>query len=136
MTEERQAMLKAIEFYATKLRIHKMDAEIRVAFKFGFSELFQAHAQVDYIETGICVIEIDADVPDIIALQICAHEMVHVKQYLTGQLSETSDGFQLWKGELVPEGMKYTNEPWEMEAMRKAERMKYQYIEFRDGSIK
>lgn len=135
MTDARQGMVEALKFYATKLRIHKMDAEIRLSFKFGFSELFKAWAQVEYSETGVCIIEIDADIPEVIALQICAHEMVHVKQYLKGQLSETPDGLQLWKGKTVEDSLKYTDQPWEVEAMQKAERMKYQYIEFRDGPI-
>ena len=46
------------------------------------------------------------------------HEMVHVKQYVKGQLLHRSDGSQMWKKDpSIREGKtKYENTPWEAEA--------------------
>jgi len=46
------------------------------------------------------------------------HEMVHVKQYVKGQLLHRSDGSQMWKMDpSIREGKtKYENTPWEVEA--------------------
>jgi|TARA_R110000851_G_scaffold309674_1_gene469211 hypothetical protein len=47
-------------------------------------------------------------------MQTLAHEMVHAKQYLRGEL----DGYSLsWKG-AKPRNYKYVNAPWEKEAHR------------------
>lgn len=50
-------------------------------------------------------------------MQTLAHEMVHAKQYLRGEL-DTSNGIFAWKGRSA-EGYKYKNQPWEKEAYRK-----------------
>jgi len=48
------------------------------------------------------------------------HEMVHVKQYVVGDLShENSDN--LWKGEVVD--LPYSDRPWEKEAYEQEEAM-------------
>ena len=51
--------------------------------------------------------------PDI--FETLAHEMVHVRQYAKGHLS---DGLERWKGcSANPEDMDYYARPWEREAM-------------------
>lgn len=43
-----------------------------------------------------------------------AHEMVHVKQYITGELSEDLD---VWKGKKInSDDIDYDDQPWEIEA--------------------
>jgi hypothetical protein len=49
--------------------------------------------------------------------EILAHEMVHLKQYVTGELVDIVDWVTMWQGELyrdTPED--YLNTPWEKEA--------------------
>ena len=46
-------------------------------------------------------------------LETIAHEMVHVKQYARGELTETH---YAWKGEPVDENTEYWDLPWEIEA--------------------
>lgn len=128
MTEKRKNAILAVSFYAKKLRIMKYDAEIHVAFKFGYTELFGIHAQCDYDYSGKITIDIDAKTHDYIVLAVLAHEMVHARQYLDGRLSEKK-GLRLWKGAKVPASMSYVNEPWEREAMRKEVILSHQFLE-------
>ena len=48
-------------------------------------------------------------------MQTLAHEMVHTKQFLRGELGYDSKGNFKWKKEVM-EGKKYTEQPWELEA--------------------
>lgn len=132
LTKRRKALLKAMPFFAKLLKIHDYDVTISLSFKHGFTELFQAYAQVYHVSTHRINIEIDASLHDNIALRILAHEMVHVKQYVKGELSSDKNDLQLWKGKHVSDKLKYTSEPWEVEAMKKETLMMYKYIEFRD----
>lgn len=130
MSKKRKHMIDACGFYAKKLGIHKMDATILIAFKFDYCKTFGALATCEYLETGKVCIEIDANLHNHIYLEILAHEMVHAKQYLKGELSETRKGLQLWKGEKVAANLPYVKQPWELEAMRKQAVLNYQYLEF------
>jgi hypothetical protein len=46
-----------------------------------------------------------------------SHEMVHVKQYFRGELSNPDDSEWKWKKRKA-DGYKYENQPWEKEASR------------------
>lgn len=48
-------------------------------------------------------------------MQTLAHELVHAKQYLRGEL--VSESKWVWKGRNA-DGFKYDNQPWEKEAHR------------------
>ena len=48
-------------------------------------------------------------------MQTLAHEMVHARQFLRGEL--TCDGGFAWKGRKA-DGYEYENQPWEIEAYR------------------
>ena len=122
--------MAAVAFYAKKLRIHTYDAEIQVAFKHGFVDLFGCYATCDYPETGKIVIDVEAKLAKDRILPIMAHELVHAKQWLKGELSTTKNGkYQLWKGKKIPASIPYSAEPWEVEAMRKENIMAHQYLE-------
>ena len=134
MTKRRKAMVKAAEYFAKKLGISKFECTVNIVFKYGFAELFSAYAMVEHLNEKRINLEIDADLNEDIALDIVAHEMVHVKQYLKKELGQDKKGFQLWKGKHVASGLKYHNQPWEREAMRKQTVLKYQYVDFRDSA--
>ena len=51
-----------------------------------------------------------------------AHELVHVKQYIRGELSYTSSGEFQWKKRSAG-GYKYENQPWEKEAIGIADKL-------------
>ena len=132
MTAKRKALMVAANFYAKRLKIEKHDVTLCICFKYDLTKTFSVYAQVDRINAKRINLEIDAKIHNDIALDILAHEMVHVKQYLKGELGEDSKGFQLWKGSQVEAGLSYTKQPWEREAMRKQVIMKYEYVDFRD----
>lgn len=134
LTRKRAALLEAAKFYVTYLKLDAyIDVEIRICFKHGFTELVSAYAQVQHVEQNLLCIEVDAKIGDDIALHILAHEFVHVKQYVTGRLAEDSDGYQLWLGKHVEDGLSYLGSPWELEAMKKQIIMQYAYVAFRDS---
>jgi len=50
-------------------------------------------------------------------MQTLAHELVHVKQYMRGELGYNQHGDFKWKKRNAG-GYKYENQPWEKEAVR------------------
>lgn len=50
-------------------------------------------------------------------LQALAHELVHAKQYIRGELSYNTEGDWRWKNRNAG-GYRYHNQPWEREANR------------------
>lgn len=61
--------------------------------------------------------------------QSLAHEMVHVKQYVLGELDDIDISQVKWKGELYQSGdtedEAYWNSPWEIEAYGREKGMNY-----------
>ena len=80
-------------------------------------------SELDDSAQGLC--EGDKDYADIsiakkgqtflVQMQALAHEMVHARQFLRGQLSQ--EGAWKWKGRNA-DNYAYTNQPWEKEAYR------------------
>lgn len=71
-------------------------------------------------EDGSYLIVVDKKVPKFFHTEIIAHEMVHLRQFLRGDLQEPEEGFVIWRGErmIEPPFMSdgYFLAPWEMEA--------------------
>ena len=80
-------------------------------------------SELDNSAQGLC--EGDKDYADIsiakkgqtflVQMQALAHEMVHARQFLRGQLSQ--EGAWKWKGRNA-DNYAYANQPWEKEAYR------------------
>lgn len=73
-------------------------------------------------------IELDPRKKSVDIYQILAHEMVHIKQYVLGELDETHPSGTVWKGQLFIETGKdqdYWESPWEIEAYGKEKGMNY-----------
>lgn len=133
ITRKRKSLIEAAKFYAKYLKLEDYkDVTVCLCFKYGYTELFQTYAQVEHIAQNLLNIEIDAHIHDNIGLHILAHEMVHVKQYVTGKLAEDSEGMQLWRGKYVQDALEYIDEPWEREAMKKQIIMQYAYVAYRE----
>jgi hypothetical protein len=65
------------------------------------------------------VIDVDADLPRTNTLLTLAHEVVHVKQYATGELRDYRKRYHRtrWQGKVVDEHeVYYYDLPWEIEA--------------------
>ena len=130
MIKWRRNAILAVAFYAKKLGLINYEAENHVAFKHDFTKTFGILASCEYDYNGKVIIDIDAKIHPLMALGTIAHEMVHAKQYIKGELSETKKGLRLWKGKKVCANITYVDEPWEREAMRKEVIMSHQFFEF------
>jgi len=76
-------------------------------------------AYCDHVERNHCVIEIyaPANMTYFRFLTHLAHESVHMKQYFTGELRDTTKG-TVYNRKLYPDdGFDYWNAEWEVEAM-------------------
>lgn len=66
-------------------------------------------------------------------IEILAHEMVHFKQYVTGQMVSISGKNEVyWEGQVFmasndPETLTYWESPWELEAFGKQQGLEYRY---------
>ena len=95
------------------LNIHRLGRALTINFR----SVLDGHAQ------GLC--EGDKDSAEIsiakkgqtflVQMQALAHEMVHARQFLRGQLS--AEGAWKWKGRNA-DNYAYMNQPWEKEAYR------------------
>ena len=97
--EGRHAKKDIVELYVInllkKLKIHRFTAKcILIQFKTELDKRDQTFLQ---------------------QMQALAHEMVHARQFLRGQLN--CDGAWKWKGRMA-DGYEYENQPWEKEAYR------------------
>ena len=59
-------------------------------------------------------------------IRTLAHEMVHVKQYAYGELNEEAT---YWCGQTLPRGLKYHEQPWEIEAHDVGDILVEQFVE-------
>jgi len=60
---------------------------------------------------------IDGAISEKSILETVAHEMVHVRQFATGQLKYLSKGDK-WRGKVYSTKTPYSRQPWEREAKR------------------
>ena len=58
-----------------------------------------------------------------------AHEMVHVKQMVKGQLKNAAKGASIWMGKKFPASTPYLDRPWEIEAFARQELIMRRAIE-------
>jgi len=74
------------------------------------------------IEKGVITIFLPKGKDPLTILSFLAHEIVHVRQYLTGDLEEMGDGTSMrWKGNLFLDfetNYEYNLLPWEVEAFQ------------------
>ena len=135
LTKKRKTILKAVKFFSEYLKLNCYDASIVIDFKFGLTDCFNEYASVEYNGVDTCTVLIDADIHNNLAIQIVAHEMVHVKQYFSGKLSWDNEGLQLWKNCHIEDGLKYTETPWEIDAMKNQIIMMYKFAEFQNSLV-
>jgi len=107
---------RAAEFYAKELMTDKIleNIFIRIKFKDDIDVLGYASIE-EYNDSGKpreFEIELNGHISGGDVLRTLAHEMVHVKQYVYGEMNES---MTRWKGTKVAAG-DYWNEPWEIEA--------------------
>ena len=108
---------KALRFFAKELDISDYDdVTIRLKAKKKIDAL--GYCSIKHYDDEDCIsiilMEIDSTQSRNEMINTLAHEMVHVKQYITGELSEDLD---VWKGKNVnSDDIDYDDQPWEIEA--------------------
>jgi hypothetical protein len=59
-----------------------------------------------------------------------AHEVVHVKQFVRGELCDYATGSVQWKSKRYSRNVKYNEQPWEQEAYRLEDKLYEQFAEW------
>lgn len=136
ITAPTQAIADAAQFFAEALQIDKCTAELEIH----FIELDCDEDEIACSTSGwivyadnvadIYIRENYAD-PQESQLEILAHEMVHLKQYMKGELVDIPGTNAVsWKGVRFscsnnPESWTYWDSPWEMEAFGRQHGLNY-----------
>ena len=122
--------LEALDFFASRLITpqKKKHIEIIIKYRRSIKELGTVYID-DYNVLGMpnsFVIELKNSLNEETKLKTLAHEMVHIKQYIRGELNEQ---MSIWKGQTVDsEKISYADQPWEIEAESTAIKLYNEYI--------
>jgi len=116
------AILFAMDFFAHSLKFKKQN-EIIVDVLITKNKKFDYDGTCQYIDNydnvHVFRIEVKAGSKMIQVLETLAHEMVHMKQYMNGELSTNYDT-AYWNGKPYRDPkQEYSELPWEKEAYRK-----------------
>ena len=120
--------LMAVKLFAKKLNIHRLRTNIQVRFH---HKLFVDNSHSE----GLCESVDSRNFIIDVALygnwmSTLAHELVHVKQFARGELTEN---LQYWKGKDHSE-TDYWKQPWEIEARRLQKKLMIDFMnEFEQG---
>lgn len=128
LTAKRKMALQAVAYFAKTLKINRPEISIQVNFKYLMLDTFRVMAECTMPKKNCILLEIDANLSQDWIIQIVAHEMVHAKQWIKGELV-TKKGYMYWKGEKVRNDLAYHKHPWEVEAMRKQIVMMYEFFD-------
>ena len=121
-------ILDAASFYARALGIDHLPGEIEITIGkiVNGPQGYCDDNGDDFYEIGI-----DNSDPELV-LSTLAHEMVHVKQFITREMVGLVKG-TLWKGDFYPDlpqdgSNEYYNRPWEKEAFGREMRLTVDFI--------
>lgn len=137
ITGEDTALVQAACWFAQELGIAEMDFTLDIR----IYEKGEANPGSGWIEYGDGEAEIYLSYdlsPRECIIDILAHEMVHLKQYLTGQLKDIPGmTIAVWEGNLYPvsndpTSKAYWEAPWELEAFGRSHGLEYRYKEWRE----
>lgn len=131
ITGEIQELVDAACWYATALGIASLDFELDIAMFSKADEETNTSGYIDYDDDKSATIYLAYELEDCEdIMEILAHEMVHLKQYLKGELQNFILGHVIWKGTPMviytdPTDWGYWNSPWEMEAFGRQQGLNY-----------
>jgi hypothetical protein len=138
-TKEQKKLAKSLaEFCLDKLISSRLSntLDIRIVFKPTLYKKTDSYGETTYYEDSNIppkdfLIEIDSKLKMRSMLETIAHELVHVKQWATGEMRETKDNFiTKFKKDIVNSNkVSYWDQPWEIEAMGREEGLFIQWIE-------
>jgi hypothetical protein len=138
-TKEQKKLARSLaEFCLEKLISSRLSntLDIRIVFKPTLYKKTDSYGETTYYEDSNIppkdfLIEIDSKLKMRSMLETIAHELVHVKQWATGEMRETKDNFiTKFKKDIVNSNkVSYWDQPWEIEAMGREEGLFIQWIE-------
>ena len=138
-TKEQKKLAKSLaEFCLNKLISSRLSdtLDIRIVFKPTLYKKTDSYGETTYYEDSNVppkdfLIEIDSKLKMRSMLETIAHELVHVKQWATGEMRETKDNFitKFKKDTINSNKVSYWDQPWEIEAMGREEGLFIQWIE-------
>ena len=118
---KRQFIEQVIQILAKELKLDKRNFELDVCVRKGLAKNGGYNGAVQPHADGGYVMFIDSALDAVKMVEILAHEMVHVKQFVLGQLQIETDeyGFATyyWMGKKNTD--KYFDRPWEIDAWAK-----------------
>lgn len=122
--------LDALDFFASRLITSQKKKHIEIIIKYrrSIKELGTVYID-DYNVLGMpnsFIIELKNSLNEETKLKTLAHEMVHIKQYIRGELNEQ---MSIWKGRKVDsDKISYADQPWEIEAESTAIKLYDEYV--------
>lgn len=126
-----KGLQEAACFYAKLLGIDSLDFNLEITRK-----------HLDNYDRGICMfdkdtkeawIELDKKQSSISIYSVLAHEMAHLKQYVTGELEDIRAGVAMWYGkEIICD---YWDAPWEIDAYGRQPGLYARWQEFKERQL-
>lgn len=116
---DRAQLVAATKFYASVLMSPRLAKNIEVRICFEQTSLDGSCAAEEFDRPREFTIYLNEKHKTRKTLIALAHEMVHVKQYATGELRDyvRSTSLNRWRGEMInDEKINYWDRPWEVEA--------------------
>jgi len=110
------------------LKIDGRDWVVQIHTKKNFDSEEDAYGKIFVVAPREAVIILDSTQHVSKLVRTLAHEMVHLKQIILGQL-KFKDNDTLWLGKKFPPHKSYINRPWEVEALSKQEVMAWKFEE-------
>lgn len=133
ITGEYSDLVEAACFYAQELEIADRDFTVDIRM-FDKSEEANESGWMESDGSNDFVIYLTFDLADNEDIyEVLAHEMVHVKQYVTGQMQDfikSGSGIVIWEGKMYDASndaasWTYWKSPWEMEAFGLQQALNY-----------
>lgn len=138
-TKEQKKLAKSLaEFCLNKLVSSRLNnkLEIRIAFKPTLYKKTESYGETAYYEDSDIppkdfIIELDSNLKMRSMLETLAHEIVHIKQWATGEMIDTAKPMitKFRKDSIDSNKVNYWDLPWEIEALGREEGLFIQWIE-------
>ena len=117
---DRKMLIDAcITFYARDLKIDKNNFTLGVVSKKGLAKEIGANGMAVRIRNNIFVMELDSKLSMENLVQVIAHEMVHIKQFVRGQISFKGRSMYWLGNKVIKSKINYYDHPWEIDAWSK-----------------
>ena len=139
-----ESVINAAHFYAYKLlggrmvRHIELDIKLTKELKAKDDSYGYCHIVGDVDKPREFMIEIDASMKHSNGqiLTWLAHEMVHLKQFVRGELFDYAIGQRVqWKSKTYKTSLSYSKQPWEREAYRLEDKLYKEFAESYNGRL-